>query len=230
MEWTDFLLIFSNLFMLLAINFSIKEKLFLEGWILFQSMSVSMVYHALDSYKYTNEKLYSAFNFIDFYCAILVMITLSVFTAKVADNYKGIPHIILGTFSLFMMSYDVWDVRVELIIASVCFFMVFVIFLFRKSCPQFKKHNLIKGVLFALIGIGCFHISYYKDKVPVPYWITHTLWHIFIMISAFYFLRIHIINEIKEIKNNTLRRVSSIEQFIRSRMTNNLEMQNLQEV
>lgn len=230
MEWTDFLLIFSNLFMLLAINFSIKEKLFLEGWILFQSMSVSMVYHALDSYKYTNEKLYSAFNFIDFYCAILVMITLSVFTAKVPDNYKGIPHIILGTFSLFMMSYDVWDVRVELIIAGVCFFMVFVIFLFRKSCPQFKKHNLIKGTLFALIGIGCFHISYYKDKVHVPYWITHTLWHIFIMISAFYFLRIHIINEIKEIKNNTLRRVSSIEQFIRSRMTNNLEMQNLQEV
>jgi len=47
------------------------------------------------------------------------------------------------------------------------------------------------------------------------------------MIYAFYFLRIHIINEIK---NNTLRRVSSIEQFIRSRMTNNLEMQNLQEV
>jgi hypothetical protein len=230
MEWTDFLLIFSNLFMLLAINFSIKEKLFLEGWILFQSMSVSMVYHALDSYKYTNEKLYSAFNFIDFYCAILVMITLSVFTVKIPDNYKGIPHIILGTFSLFMMSYDVWDVRVELIIAGVCFFMVFVIFLFRKSCPQFKKHNLIKGILFALIGIGCFHISYYKDKVPVPYWITHTLWHIFIMISAFYFLRIHIINEIKEIKNNTLRRVSSIEQFIRSRMTNNLEMQNLQEV
>jgi hypothetical protein len=230
MEWTDFLLIFSNLFMLLAINFSIKEKLFLEGLILFQSMSVSMVYHALDSYKYTNEKLYSAFNFIDFYCAILVMITLSVFTAKVPDNYKGIPHIILGTFSLFMMSYDVWDVRVELIIASVCFFMVFAIFLFRKSCPQFKKHNLIKGVLFALFGVGCFHISYYKDKVPVPYWITHTLWHIFIMISAFYFLRIHIINEIKEIKNNTLRRVSSIEQFIRSRMTNNLEMQNLQEV
>ena len=30
------------------------------------------------------------------------------------------------------------------------------------------------------------------------------------MIYAFYFLRIHIINEIKEIKNNTLKRVSSI--------------------
>jgi hypothetical protein len=228
MEWTDLVLIFSNLFMLLAINFSIKEKLFLESWILFQSMAVSMVYHTLDIYKYINPKLYSAFHFIDFYCAILVMITLSVFTAKIPDNYKGIPHIILGTFSLFMMSYDAWDVRIELIIAGVCFFMVFTIFLFRKSCPQIKKHNLIKGTLFAIIGIGCFHISYYTDTVP--YWITHTLWHIFIMISAFYFLRIHIINEIKEIKNNTLRRVSSIEQFIRSRMTNNMEMHNLQEL
>ena len=80
--------------------------------------------------------------------------------------------------------------------------------------------------IFAISGIGCFHITYYTDTIP--YWITHTLWHIFIMTSAFYFLRVHVVTEIKEIGNNALRRVSSIENFIRSRMTNNMEMHNLQ--
>jgi hypothetical protein len=50
------------------------------------------------------------------------------------------------------------------------------------------------------------------------------------MISAYYFLRIHVVNEMKEIRNNALRRVSSIENFIRSRMTNNMEMRNLDEL
>jgi len=228
MEWTDLLLIFSNLFMLLAIYASIKEQYFIEGWVLFQSMVVSMTYHALSSYKDSQPKLYSTFQFIDFYCAIMVMITLSIFTAKVPEKYKGIPLNILGTFSLFMIFYDDFGIRVELIIAGICFFMVFGIFIFRKKCPEFKKHNLIKGTIFAISGIGCFHITYYTDTIP--YWITHTLWHIFIMTSAFYFLRVHVVTEIKEIGNNALRRVSSIENFIRSRMTNNMEMHNLQEL
>ena len=181
MEWTDLLLIFSNLFMLLAIYASIKEQYFIEGWVLFQSMVVSMTYHALSSYKDSQPKLYSTFQFIDFYCAILVMITLSIFTVKVPEKYKGIPLNILGTFSLFMIFYDDFGIRVELIIAGICFFMVFGIFIFRKKCPEFKKHNLIKGTIFAISGIGCFHITYYTDTIP--YWITHTLWHIFIMIS-----------------------------------------------
>jgi predicted membrane channel-forming protein YqfA (hemolysin III family) len=158
----------------------------------------------------------------------MVMITLSIFTVKVPEKYKGIPLNILGTFSLFMIFYDDFGIRVELIIASICFFMVFGIFIFRKKCPEFKKHNLIKGTIFAISGIGCFHITYYTDTIP--YWITHTLWHIFIMISAFYFLRVHVVTEIKEIGNNALRHVSSIENFIRSRMTNNMEMHNLQEL
>lgn len=228
MEWTDLLLIFSNLFMLLAIYASIKEQYFIEGWVLFQSMVVSMTYHALSSYKDSQPKLYSTFQFIDFYCAIMVMITLSIFTVKVPEKYKGIPLNILGTFSLFMIFYDDFGIRVELIIAGICFFMVFGIFIFRKKFPEFKKHNLIKGTIFAISGIGCFHITYYTDTIP--YWITHTLWHIFIMISAFYFLRVHVVTEIREIGNNALRRVSSIQNFIRSRMTNNMEMHNLQEL
>jgi len=228
MEWTDLLLILSNLFMLLPIYVSIKEQYLIEGWVLFQSMVSSMTYHALDFHKESHPKLYSTFQFIDFYCAIMVMITLSIMTAKVPEKYKGIPLNILGTFSLFMIFYDDFIIKVELIIAGVCFFMVFGIFIFRKRCPEFKKHNLIKGTIFAVSGIGCFHINYYIDTLP--YWITHTLWHIFIMISAYYFLRIHVVNEMKEIGNNALRRVSSIENFIRSRMTNNMEMRNLDEL
>ena len=144
---SDLLLIFSNLFMLLAIYASIKEQYFIEGWVLFQSMVVSMTYHALSSYKDSQPKLYSTFQFIDFYCAILVMITLSIFTVKVPEKYKGIPLNILGTFSLFMIFYDDFGIRVELIIAGICFFMVFGIFIFRKKCPEFKKHNLIKGLV-----------------------------------------------------------------------------------
>lgn len=228
MEWTSLFLILSNLCMLLAIHFAYTHKLFLECWVLFQSMVVSMIYHTLDNFKDDYPKLFHSFQFIDFYCAILVMITLSIFTVKVPEKYKGIPLNILGTFSLFMIFYDDFGIRVELIIAGICFFMVFGIFIFRKKCPEFKKHNLIKGTIFAISGIGCFHITYYTDTIP--YWITHTLWHILIMISAFYFLRVHVVIEIKEIGNNALRRVSSIENFIRSRMTNNMEMHNLQEL
>jgi len=221
MEWTSLFLVLSNLCMLLAIHFAFTHKLFLECWILFQSMIVSMIYHALDNYKDDYPKLFHSFQFVDFYCAILVMITLSAFTVKIDDKYRGIPHTILGTFSLFMISYDLEDIRVELIIAGGCFFMVFGILLCRKRCPEFKKHNVIKGAIFAISGIGCFHITYYIDTIP--YWITHTLWHVFIMISAFYILRIHVMNEI-------MRRVTSIENFIRSRMSNNMEMQNLEEI
>jgi len=213
MEWSDFFLIFSNLSMLLAINYSCKHKLFLEAWIFFQSMAVSMTYHGLDTTYYikNHNHLWLAFKFIDFYCAILVMITLSVYTAKVADKYKGIPHIILGTFSVFWLSYGEWDVYKEIIIASVCFTMVFGIFLFRRKCPHFKKKNLIKGAIFAISGFGCFHIKYYQEELP--YWISHTLWHIFIMLSAFYLMRIHPVEEIMNM-GETIHRVASMDNFI----------------
>ena len=81
--------------MLFAIHFSFTHKLFLEGWVLFQSMVVSMIYHTLDNFKDDYPKLFHSFQFIDFYCAILVMITLSAFTVKIDDKYKGIPHKIL---------------------------------------------------------------------------------------------------------------------------------------
>lgn len=211
MEWSDFLLIFSNLSMLLAINYSIKNKLYLEAWIFFQSMTISMTYHGLDATPDINRRLWNAFKFIDFYCAILVMITLSVYSARIEDKNKGVPHILLGTFSLFMLSYGNWDATKELIIASVCFGMVFIIFIFRKKCPKFKKKNLIKGSIFAISGLGCFHVKYYNEQLP--YWISHTLWHIFIMLSAFYFLRIHPVDEMRDMGRNTIERVNSMERF-----------------
>lgn len=216
MEWSDFFLIFSNLSMLLAIKFSVKNRLFLEAWIFFQSMAVSMTYHGLDTTYYIkhHNHLWRAFKFIDFYCAILVMITLSVYTAKVPDKYKGIPHIILGTFSVFWLSYGTWDISRELIIAAVCFSMVFGIFLFRRKCPRFRKKNLIKGGIFAISGIGCFHIKYYNDDLP--YWLSHTLWHIFIMLAAFYIMRIHPVEEIRKMGRDAMHRVVSMENFMNS--------------
>ena len=217
MEPTDLLLVLSNLSMLLAIHFSIKNSFYLEGWIFFQSMTVSIIYHALDidNIKDNKRNIWNAFKFVDFYCAILVMITLSVYTAKVPEKYKGIPHIVLGTFSIFMMSLGDWDINDELIIAIVCFSMTLLIFLVRRKCPHFKKKNLAKASIFAIIGVGCFHITYYDDTLP--YWIFHTLWHIFIMLSAFYFMRIHPINEIKDIGTKAIHRVTSFESFFKNR-------------
>lgn len=214
MEWSDFILIFSNLSMLLAINYSWKNKLFLEAWIFFQSMAVSMTYHGFDTSENIGKykELWNAFKFIDFYCAILVMITLSVYTAKIADKYKGIPHIILGTFSLFMLSYGDWDASKELVIAGVCFGMVFGIFLIRKTCPRFKKKNLIKGAIFAISGFGCFHLKYYNENLP--YWVSHTFWHIFIMLSAFYLMRIHPMEEMVEMGRGAMQRVASMENIL----------------
>ena len=230
MQWGDFLLVVSNLSMLLAIKFSVKNKLFLEAWIFFQSMTISMTYHGLDTTHYieNHNQLWRAFKFIDFYAAILVMITLSVYTAKIKDKYKGIPHIILGTFSVFMLSYGTWDISKELIIASVCFSMVFGIFLFRKSCPRFRTKNLVKGAIFAISGFGCFHIKYYDDSIP--YCATHTLWHIFIMLSAFYIMRIHPIEEIREMGRDAIHRVNSVENFIMSRSPSRQQLHDEQEL
>ena len=212
MDWTDFLLIFSNLSMLLAIRFSVKNKLFLEAWIFFQSMTVSMTYHGLADKKNNYRLLWSAFKFIDFYCAILVMITLSVYTAKVKNEHKGIPHIILGTFSVFWLSYGEWDISKEIIIGSVCFGMTVFILLARKKIPKLKKKNLIKGIIFAVMGFGSFHIKYYHNNIP--YWLSHTLWHVFIMLSAFYLMKIHPISEIKDLGRDAIIRVQSVENFI----------------
>lgn len=212
MDWTDLILIFSNLSMLLAIRFSVKNKLFLEGWIFFQSMTVSMTYHGLTDKRDTYPLLWKAFKFIDFYCAILVMITLSVYTAKVKNEHKGIPHIILGTFSVFWLSYGDWDINKEIIIGSVCFGMTVIILTVRKKKPKFKTKNLIKGLIFATMGFGSFHIKYYNENIP--YWVSHTLWHIFIMLSAFYIMKIHPINEIKDLGRDAISRVQSVENFI----------------
>jgi len=209
MDWTDFLLIFSNLSMLLAIRFSVKNKLFLEAWIFFQSMTISMTYHGLDQNPNTPRELWLAFKFIDFYAAILVMITLSVYTAKVKNEHKGIPHIILGTFSVFWLSYGKWDINKEIIIGSVCFGMTVIILVARKKKPKFKKKNLIKGIIFTIMGFGSFHIKYFKNNLP--YWLSHTCWHIFIMLAAFYLMKIHPINEIKDLGRDAISRVQSVE-------------------
>jgi len=225
MDISDYLLIFSNLSMLLAIYYSIKNTYYLEAYIFFQSMVVSMTYHALDNFKDDHRIIWDTFKFIDFYCAILVMITLSVYISRIQDKYKGIPHIMLGTFTIGMMANGNWDIKSELIIAGVCFGMTLGIFIFRKRCPKFKKKNFLKASIFALAGFGCFHITYLQDTLP--YWIFHTLWHMFIMLSAFYFMRIHPINEIKDIGSRAIKRVSSLDSFFNRTNNNHQELDEL---
>ena len=230
MEWNNLFLIISNFFMILAIRYSLKHNFYLEAWIFFQSMTSSSFYHFSEIqdwniYPSKHYDLYFALKVMDFYSAILVVVTLCIFTAKVTDDKKGLPHIFLGTCTIFTMSWGKWNLQKELFIISLCVLtMLIILFYKRKTLTRIKTKNLIKGVIFIVIGVVCFHINLFYTNAEEKYWLFHSIWHISIMIATFYIMRIHPIDEIKKIKIDAIKKVNSIENYLELMATKTKEL------
>jgi hypothetical protein len=220
MEWNNLFLIISNFFMILAIHYSLKHNFFLEAWIFFQSMISSSFYHfsEIQDWNIKESKYYDLFfalKVMDFYSAMLVIVTLCIFTAKVTDDKKALPHIFLGSCTIFTMSWGKWNIQKELFIISLCILtMLIILFYKRKNLTNIKTKNLIKGIIFIIIGIVCFHINLFYTNVENKYWLFHSIWHISIMIAIFYIMKIHPIDEINNIKNDAIKKVNSIENYL----------------
>tara|TARA_B100001964_G_C14255200_1_gene612021 strand:- start:2136 stop:2900 length:765 start_codon:yes stop_codon:yes gene_type:complete len=230
MEWNNLFLIISNFFMIIAIRYSLKHNFYLEAWIFFQSMISSSFYHFSEIqnwniYPSKHYDLYFALKVMDFYSAILVVVTLCIFTAKVTDDKKGLPHIFLGTCTIFTMSWGKWNLEKELFIISLCVLtMLIILFYKRKTLTRIKTNNLIKGVICIVIGVVCFHINLFYTNGEDKYWLFHSIWHISIMIATFYIMRIHPIDEIKKIKIDAIKKVNSIENYLELMATKTKEL------
>jgi len=210
--WTSFFLIISNVFVIFAVHFSYKKELYLESLILIQSAGISTYYHIIDTNpKYYNTAIWKSLKFLDFYCALLVLIMLSIHSTKLSDKYKSIPLIIMSTFIIFLLNYTEWGLTQELMVAVICFLMIIVVFFFRKKLPRWSKKNLFVGFIFGSAGLYCFHYPSYNNGKH--YWLYHSLWHILIMLSTYFIMKIHLptklprIVSIRDNMNNRLHEV-----------------------
>ena len=74
----------------------------------------------------------------------------------------------------------------EIAISSVCLIMVVMSYVIRKRLPKCKKLDCFLSLCFISAGLFCFH---YGNDVG-PYWIMHSLWHILIMSSTYFILKV----------------------------------------
>lgn len=193
--WTDVFLVASNVVALGSVRWAYKKKHMLEAYVLLQSAIASIVYHlftatgAPPSAPYT---LMSALKRFDFYCAILVLICLSVY-AMALHKHRAVPVVALGSLMVFVLQLRPFDASFEIGVSSVCVLMVITSYIVRKKLPQCRPKEVILSLTFIAAALFCFH-----SEVG-PYWIMHSLWHIFIYISTFFVLNIPVMEELRRV-------------------------------
>ena len=193
--WTDVFLVASNVVALGSVRWAYKKTHMLEAYVLLQSAVASIVYHLFTatgtppSAPYT---LMSALKRFDFYCAILVLICLSVY-AMALHKHRAVPVVALGSIMVFVLQLRPFDTPFEIGVSSVCVLMVAMSYIIRKKLPQCRPKEVILSLTFIAAALFCFH-----SEVG-PYWIMHSLWHIFIYISTFFVLNIPVMEELRRV-------------------------------
>ena len=136
--------------------------------------------------------LMSALKRFDFYCAILVLICLSVY-AMALRRHRAVPVVALGSIMVFCLQLRPFDTTFQIIVSSVCVLMVILSYIIRKKMPRCRPKDFTLSAAFIAAALFCFH-----SEVG-PYWLMHSLWHIFIYISTFFVLNIPVIDELKRV-------------------------------
>jgi hypothetical protein len=193
--WTDVFLVASNVVALWSVRWAYKKTHMLEAYVLLQSALASIVYHlftatgAPPTAPYT---LMSALKRFDFYCAILVLICLSVY-AMALRRHRAVPVVALGSVMVFVLQLRPFDAPFEIGVSSVCVLMVGLSYIIRKRLPRCRPKEVLLSLTFIAAALFCFH-----SEVG-PYWVMHSLWHIFIYISTFFVLNIPVMEEIRRV-------------------------------
>ena len=160
-----------------------------------QSAVASIVYHLLTATGVPPSSpitLMSALKRFDFYCAILVLICLSVY-AMALRRHRAVPVVALGSIMVFCLQLRPFDTPFQIIVSSVCVLMVILSYIIRKKMPRCRPKDFTLSAAFIAAALFCFH-----SEVG-PYWLMHSLWHIFIYISTFFVLNIPVIDELKRV-------------------------------
>ena len=193
--WTDVFLVTSNIFALASVRWAFRKRYLLEAYVLLQSAIASIVYHLITATGVPPSapyRLMSALKRFDFYCAILVLICLSVYSMALR-KHRAVPVVALGSIMVFMLQLRPFDTPFQIGVSSVCVVMVIISYLVRKRLPQCRPKDVFLSLIFMAAALFCFH-----SEIG-PYWIMHSLWHIFIYISTFFVLNIPIIDELRRV-------------------------------
>ena len=183
---SDIFLIISNIFILISVRWAYKKKFYTETYILFQSGLVSAIYHSYSLFS-TSQILFNSLKFMDFYCAVLVLVALSVYAMDLDNkSLKPTPILFFSSIIIFALNLIPFDYYFEIAISSLCLIMVIISYIVRKRLPRCKKLDCFLSLCFISAGLFCFH---YGNDVG-PYWIMHSLWHVLIMSSTYFILKV----------------------------------------
>ncbi len=205
--WQGLILILSNFFMFFPVRFTFRKKMFLESVIFLMSAFSSIIYHSIISFSDNlDEKFFLSIKFIDFYIASM---TLSIVSIHLINYKKEIYHsvhfFISSIVVTFLLSYyGNTDLQTyQLVLIGVSIGSLFLKYIISREMPKWNFKKVLFTLPVTAVAVACFNIQ-------KPYWIFHSLWHVFIMISIYYALGIPIPFQI------TMRRDISLQVIIPS--------------
>jgi len=205
--WQGLILILSNFFMFFPVRFTFRKKMFLESVIFLMSAFSSIIYHSIISFSENlDEKFFLSIKFIDFYIASM---TLSIVSIHLINYKKEIYHsvhfFISSIVVTFLLSYyGNTDLQTyQLVLIGVSIGSLFLKYIISREMPKWNFKKVLFTLPVTAVAVACFNIQ-------KPYWIFHSLWHVFIMISIYYALGIPIPFQI------TMRRDISLQVIIPS--------------
>ena len=192
--WPDLFVVASNVVAFWSVRWAYKKSHILEAYVLLQSAIASIIYHIIDitGLPRGSGRWFWGFKHFDFYAAVLVLITLSAFT-MVLHKHRAVPVVALGSGMVMALQVRSFDTEFKIGISAVCVLMVIMSYIVRKKTPRCRLKEVILSLVFVAAALFCFHSSI------GPYWLMHSLWHIFIYMSTFFVLNIPVLAEIRRV-------------------------------
>ena len=192
--WPDIFVVSSNIVALWSVRWAFKKSHILEAYVILQSAIASIVYHIVDIVDIPSNFWfwYRGLRHFDFYAAVLVLITLASFT-MVLGKHRAVPVVALGSMMVMGLQVRTFDMPFQIGLSSVCVLMVIMSYMIRKKMPLCNLREMVLSLTFIAAALFCFHSNI------GPYWLMHSLWHIFIYSSTFFILKIPVIAELRRV-------------------------------
>ncbi|CAI0417201.1 unnamed protein product, partial [Linum tenue] len=200
----DLCLIFSNLAALLPGFWTLRQHAYSEAAIFLASGASSGIYHSCDVGLWCFLK-FNVLQFLDFWLSFMAIITTFLFIPTIADPVRGsirvIAVIITATLTVIGPTRSV-NVAATFALGALCLLLGWLIQYFtdhhrgRRQLQEWPIQVMIKivnrGLRWEFVGLGFVMLvlagGSMKMETAPSYWIWHSLWHLCIYVSAFFFL------------------------------------------
>lgn len=180
------LLVVSNIFVIPAILIAIRSKEWSVVFVLLNVFWISSIYHLCDSFEMCILSFHTLF-WLDHFFAFMAFVVLTIFGMNFCNpEHKYIILLIMGQITFF--TYIVFGITLYTMGALVVILCIlFTLRWIYGGVPHFKlADTFISSILLAL-GLVLFII--FNDRKN-SYWWIHSLWHCFILLSAYFVLEI----------------------------------------